>query len=94
MTASSAPERSACLNCDFIERPSNARSARMPASRSAWVSSSAVAPPAVSITNTSTLVVGASNTPSASQASRIRSMPRPKPMPGVGGAPSSSAKPS
>ena len=37
---------------------------------------------------------GAANTPSSSQASNVRSMPRAKPMPGVGGPPSASTRPS
>ena len=39
-------------------------------------------------------LVGAPNTPSASQVSSTRSMPQPKPMPGVGGPPSCSMRPS
>ena len=46
-----------------------------------------------STTNTSTPARRAGNTPSASQASSTRSMPEPKPMPGVGGPPSCLGEP-
>ena len=48
--ATRAPERSADLIWDFIERPSKARSARRPARRSSAVSATAASPPAVSTT--------------------------------------------
>src|SRR5204862_558318 len=40
-----APDRSAALNCAFIDRWSKARSARTPAWRSSWVRSRATSPP-------------------------------------------------
>ena len=49
-SATRAPERSADLIWDFIERPSKARSARRPARRSSAVRTTAASPPAVSIT--------------------------------------------
>ena len=49
-SATSAPERSADLIWDFMERPSKARSARRPARRSSAVSATADSPPAVSMT--------------------------------------------
>ena len=94
MTATRAPERPAAFIWDFMERPSKARSVRMPAVRSSWARSRAALPSVVSTTNTSSMLSGAGKTPSASQASSMRSMPEPKPMPGVGGPPSCSTSPS
>ncbi len=50
ISATSAPERSADLIWDFMERPSKPRSARRPARRSSAVSVTAVSPPAMSMT--------------------------------------------
>ena len=85
ITATRAPERSAAFICAFIDRPSKARSVRSPARRSSAVRSrAAVAVGGVDDEHVERRA-GAANTPSASQASSIRSMPEPKPMPGVGG---------
>ena len=65
-----------------------------PGARSSSVRSRAPSPPAMSTTNTSSARSGAPNTPSASQVASTRSMPEPKPMPGVGGPPSDSTRPS
>src|SRR5581483_9392155 len=86
-SATLAPARSACFICAFIERPSKERSARTPAARSSCVSTNALCPSTTSTTKTSTDSLGAGKVPSASQASNVRSMPAPKPMPGVGGPP-------
>src|SRR5918994_1059809 len=84
ITATGAPARPAALICDLMDRPSNARSARRPAPRSSAVRSRAADPSVTSTTKASSVTSGAANTPSASQASSIRSMPDPNPMPGVG----------
>ncbi len=65
-----------------------------PARRSASVTSNPHNEPVVSTTKQSSAVDGAPNTPSASQAIRVRSTPMAKPMPGVGGPPSASTRPS
>ena len=86
-SATRAPERSADLIWDFMERPSNARSARSPARRS-WAVSASGRLPAGRVDDVG--VQGrprggsAEKTPSASQASSTRSIPMPNPMPGVG----------
>ena len=60
-----------------------------------WLHTSAAScPPVVSTTNANTSVLGAGNTFSASQANRVRSSPRAKPIPAVAGPPSSSTSPS
>src|SRR5690606_22009938 len=58
MTATRAPERPAAFICDFIDRPSNARSVRSPASRSWCARSRATEPSVVSTTNTSSALAG------------------------------------
>ena len=93
MTAATAPERSAAFIWAFIERPSKARSADRPASRSASVRSRAWRPPVTSTTKTSSAGSGVGKASSASRWSRTRSMPEPNPMPGVSGPPSASARP-
>ena len=94
MRATRAPDRSAALIWDFMERPSKARSARSPARRSSAVRSRAASPPACRPRRRRGGRAPTANTPSASQASSTRSMPMPNPMPGVGGPPSISTRPS
>ena len=92
--ATSAPDRSADFICDFMERPSKGpvgpqpgspelrrRAARPIRRRSRRRRRRAAASGRIGYT------------PSASQAMRSRSTPRPKPMPGVGGPPSISTNP-
>ena len=95
ITATRAPERPAAFICDFIDRPSKARSVREPGqAQLVRRGRGRSAPSVASTTNTSSVEAGAANTPSASQASSMRSMPEPNPMPGVGGPPSCSTRPS
>ena len=93
--ATGAPERSAAFICDFIERPSKARSAERPARRSSSAQvTGGLAAGGVDHEDVDGRLGARRSTPSASQASRTRSMPLPKPMPGVGGPPRDSTSPS